>query len=428
MIQTNLKNELTLAIDSLSNGPYGIGHLEGKTILIPVTAPGDTVAARVLEDKERYSVAEVARLIHASPVRQVPPCPYAGECGGCPWQHVRYDAELAAKQKNVGDALRRIGRLADFELLPIIASPLQYNYRRRIRLQRRGKRLGLFRAFSHELVEIDSCLIADDRLNQVLEELGRWSSLPATDIEHLEVVSSDDGEQVVVSGKAIGEFERLDRTVCEDLVARCGRISGLILRAANWRRTWGNTAVSVIPEAGVHLSIEADVFTQVNSVANRELLSHLLARAAFQPAERVLELYSGAGNFTLPMARRVAGVVAVEGYLPAVESGRRSAQSNGIGNIRWIRAPVAAALAKLAKAGERFSKIVLDPPSTGAKGIERDLASLGADEIFYISCNPATLARDLAALSKHGYRLRTVQPLDLFPHTFHVEALAVLTR
>jgi 23S rRNA (uracil1939-C5)-methyltransferase len=187
-------------------------------------------------------------------------------------------------------------------------------------------------------------------------------------------------------------------------------------------------AVSVIPEDGLCVQVDGDVFTQVNSVGNRQLLNELLTAADFIRDDRVLELYSGAGNFTHSIAKRVGDIVAVEGYRPAFESGKRSAESNGISNIHWICAPITTALAQLKKRRQSFSKIVLDPPRTGAKGIERELAALDAEKILYISCNPTTLARDLAALTQQGYSLRSVQPVDLFPHTFHVEAIATLVR
>ncbi len=156
MTQTNAKNELTLEIDSLSYGPYGIGRHAGKVVMVPNTAPGDTVAARIVDSKERYAVGEAIRIMVSSPARQNPPCPYVGECGGCSWQHLHYDAQLKAKQQSVEDALRRIGKLDGFELRPIIPSTLEYRYRRRIRLQSDDKRLGFYRAASHQLIEIDS--------------------------------------------------------------------------------------------------------------------------------------------------------------------------------------------------------------------------------------------------------------------------------
>jgi len=142
----------------------------------------------------------------------------------------------------------------------------------------------------------------------------------------------------------------------------------------------------------------------------------------------VLELYAGAGNFTLPIARRAGSVVAVEGEARAVENGKKNGVRNHLTNIRWVQSHVPEAARRLGAAGEKFDSIILDPPRSGAKGIEDDLAALGAARIFYISCNPATLARDLAALLRKGYALKRVRPVDLFPHTFHVEAVAELAR
>jgi 23S rRNA (uracil1939-C5)-methyltransferase len=191
---------------------------------------------------------------------------------------------------------------------------------------------------------------------------------------------------------------------------------------------WGHTAVSIRSDDGFCLKVEGDVFTQVNAEGNRNLLRELLAAGSFEKSDQLLELYSGAGNFTLSLAKRAQKVVAVESYRQSVDSGKRSAQLNGIANIRWVCAHVPAAVERIAKQRERFSKIILDPPRSGAKGIERNLASLGAEKILYVSCNPATLARDLSALTRHGYKLTSVQPIDLFPHTFHVETLAVMIR
>ena len=397
--------------------------------MVPRTAPGDTVTAHIVESKERYSVAAIVRLMKSSALRQDPPCGYVANCGGCPWQHLRYEPQLTAKQKIVEDALHRIGKLEGFELRPIIPAPLLYHYRRRIRLQRdAAKRLGFFSSFSHNLIEIDSCLIAEEKLNSLLEPLRCWSEELVTDIEHLELVTGDEPNQAVVVGQSAGRFISRDSSICERLLKANPAINGLVLRGSEWRRTWGAAAISIVPEEGLCMRVDADVFTQVNSEGNRRLLKELLAAAEFRDHDRVLELYSGAGNFTLAIAKRVGDIVAVEGYRPAIESGKHGAQLNHISNIHWICSPVPAALAQLKKRRERFSKIVLDPPRSGAKNIERDLAAFKAEKILYISCNPTTLARDLAGLTKEGYSLRTVQPIDLFPQTFHVETIATLAR
>jgi 23S rRNA (uracil1939-C5)-methyltransferase len=429
MAQTNPKNDFTLEIESLAYGPYGIGRIDHQVIMVPATVPGDKICARVTDSKGNYAVGEKIRLLQPSPLRQTPPCPYANDCGGCPWQQVQYAAQLKAKEQSVADALRRIGKLDGFELRPIIASPHEYHYRRRIRLQcDKAKRIGFFRAFSHDLVEIEGCLIADGALNKVLHPLRSWMSDLDTAVEHVEIVSGDDPDEIVAVGKAAGEFMTRDDSVCERLLNQATGINGLILRGENWRKAWGQTTVSIRNDDGICLKVEGNVFTQINAEGNRLLLKELLAAGGFEKNDQLLELYSGAGNFTLSLANRAQNVVAVESYRQSIDSGKRSAQFNGIENIRWICAYVPVAVERLAKQRERFSKIILDPPRAGAKGIDRDLSSFNAEKILYVSCNPATLARDLSELARHGYKLTLVQAIDLFPHTFHVETLAVMIR
>jgi 23S rRNA (uracil1939-C5)-methyltransferase len=167
---------------------------------------------------------------------------------------------------------------------------------------------------------------------------------------------------------------------------------------------------------------------QVNREGNRRLVSEVVSAGQFTPDDGVLELYCGSGNFTFSIAKRAREVLAVESSPSSVENGKESARINAVDNIRWVTDEVASSVKRLKRRGERFTKIVLDPPRPGAPGIQADLAALGAEKILYVSCNPTTLARDLSVLSKNGYKLKWVQPVDLFPHTFHVEALAVMVR
>jgi 23S rRNA (uracil1939-C5)-methyltransferase len=232
----------------------------------------------------------------------------------------------------------------------------------------------------------------------------------------------------VLVAQSTAGFVPNDEVAWSRLLEQEPRIQGLVLTSRDWRRTWGNTRVSLFTEDDICLAVEADVFTQINPEGNRRILTELLEGGDFAAPDRVLELYCGAGNFTLSIAKRAREVLAVEGHRPSVASARQSARLNHLSNITWMVSHVPAAMEQLAKRRETFAKIVLDPPRTGAKGIEGALAALDAEKILYISCNPTTLARDLAALSKQGYSLRSVQPVDLFPHTFHVEAIATLVR
>ena len=425
MSQPNAKNPVKLEIERLSYGPYGIGRIDGRVLMVPHTAPGDTIMAHVVEDKDASPLAR-SLIFVPSPARRTPPCPYVGQCGGCSWQHLNYETQLKAKQQSVDDALRRIGKLSGYDLRPIIPAAAEFHYRRRIRFQvGPGKELGFYAAASHDLVKVDTCLIAGEHLNHVLGTLRRWARGTNTDIEYVEIIGGDEPNQTVIAVKATGDFIPRDEPACANLIGTEGGIRGLIVAGRDWRKTWGEARITVSVGDDLHLNLDADVFTQVNPAGNRRILDEVLLAGNFQKSDRVLELFSGAGNFTLPIARQSKSVVAVEGHRPSINNGKLNAQKNAIENIHWICAPVPKAVAKLKRRREQFDKVVLDPPRAGAKGIEGDLKALGAARIIYVSCNPTTLARDLAAFGKLGYKLGTVQPIDLFPQTFHVETVAL---
>lgn len=423
-------DSVILKIHSLSYGPYGVGRSDGQAILTPLTAPGDEARIRIIEQRGSYAIGQMTELLNPSPLRQTPLCPYFGKCGGCPWQHIDYSTQLAAKEKNVEDALRRIGKLEGFELFPIVPSPEEYGYRSRIRLQVDGqKRTGLYRAFSHEIIEIDSCRISDNKVDRNLALLKEWIHQIKTPVHQAEGIRGDDGERIVFVAEARDGAFCIDNDQASSLfLSRHREIRGLTLFGRGWRRSWGQGKISVFPEDGIRIEADAETFTQANRAANRLLVQKLLSWAEFHHQDRILELYSGAGNFTLPIARRSERVVAVERSRSAVQSGQENTRSNGLENIRWVCSPAPKAVQHLAKSGKKFSKIILNPPRSGAKGLEEDLSSLGAERVFYISCNPTTLARDLAGLNGRGYRVTRIQPFDLFPHTFHVETLAEIIR
>jgi 23S rRNA (uracil1939-C5)-methyltransferase len=420
---------LRLKIDALAYGPYGIGRHEGRAVFVPRTVPGDEADVRIVEEKSNYAIGELLAVVTPSADRQEPPCPYVGACGGCPWQILRYEAQLAAKTKSVEDALKRIGKISGYELLPILASPQEYRYRRRIRLHAGAEnKLGFHRAFSHELIEIDSCLIATENADRRLQAAREWAARLKSKIVEVEIVEGDLAARVVLTGKIDGDIAREDDAACARFLESHLEIQGMVLFGRGSRRSWGEEKVFLDCVDGLKMEVDAEIFIQVNRDGNRRLARELLEWGEFGAEDRVLELYSGAGNFTLPVARRAQAIVAVEGDRRAVENGKKNSAANGLKNVRWIDAHVPQAAGRLRAAGEKFSKIILNPPRSGAKSLEDDLAALEAEKILYVSCNPATLARDLAALAKKGYQTRRVRPVDLFPHTFHVETLAELVR
>lgn len=424
-----MSTELKLKIDSLTYGPYGLGRDNRRVILVPLTVPGDEVGVRIVAEKRNYAIGEMSHLLKPSPLRQAPPCPYFERCGGCPWQQIEYEGQLAAKEKIVVDALHRIGRLDGFQILPILRSPQEYGYRRRIRLQSDGrKRLGFYRALSHELIEIDSCLIADPQVDRHLSVAREWSKGLRTKLRYVEIIMSDGKEQTVLVGRSEEGFFPADDALCALFVAGQKEIKGVIISGPGWHRSWGLTKIHIQSQDDLIIEVDGNIFMQVNREGNNLLVGEILQWGEFDHQDRVLELYSGAGNLSLPAARHAGEIVAVDGNPQSIRNSKDNGRLNRIENIRWLSSDVPKAVRRLATDQQQFSKIVLNPPRSGAKGLEHDLASLNADKILYVSCNPPTLARDLSALSKKGYRLTRVRPIDLFPHTFHVEVLSEMVR
>ena len=416
-----------LTIDTLTHGPFGLGRSDGKVVLVPLTVPGDRVEVDVVEEHARYSVARLASVVESSPARRAAPCPYTGACGGCSWQEAAYETQLQAKQRNVADALARVGGLTGFELLPILSGSREFHYRRRIVLHVDGERkIGFHRAFSREVVEVRRCHIAEDDADSGIDLAVRWVERLATQVSEVEILSADRPGQVILSAKSRHPYQSADGDACAGLLG--GTVAGIVMAGPRWRRRWGETALSCVVDGDLRLTHDAGTFSQVNPEGNRRLVSEVMAWAGFGAEDDVLELYAGAGNLTLPAARRARQVTAVEADARLVRNGRRNAADNDLRNIRWWRRDVPAAVDEFIRQKHRFTTIVLNPPRAGAKRAAPGLAALEAGKVLYVSCDPATLARDLRELAAHGYALRRVRPVDLFPQTFHVETIAELVR
>jgi 23S rRNA (uracil1939-C5)-methyltransferase len=374
-----------LRIESLAAGGDGVARLpDGRVVFVPYSAPGDRVRARVVESRARFARARVEALLEPGPARVEPACPAFGACGGCAWQHVGYAAQLEAKRAILVEALRRIGGL-EAEVAPVLSSPSAYGYRGRTRVRIEGGRVGYLRRHSHALCAVERCPVLVPALERRLGEL----------------VADPPTEQ--------GEWE---------LAVGSGgpRAAPLASRDA---------PVTLLEVGGERLRISHGVFAQSNAL----LLEELAARVA-EAAGRgglAVELFAGAGLFTLGLARRFERVIAVEGDPAAARDLRANLAQAGPARVEIAVERVERTLPRLA--GLRPRALVLDPPRTGLpRGSAADLAKLEPERVVYLSCDPATLARDLAELHPRGYALRRVQPIDLFPQTPHVEALALLER
>jgi len=410
-----------LDVERLTFGFDALARAAGQVVFVPYAAPGDRVEAEPVERRRDWLRARIERVLTPGPARVLPGCAAFPACGGCQWQHVAPPAQREAKRDVVAEQLRRVAGLPDAVVLPTLAAEETFGYRARVSLVAEGRRLGFHRARSHALVEIDACPIAAPAVSAHLATARAWAAALRAPLRRV-TVSAVPGGVVLVAATDARPGPR-DVHATEQLLAREATVRGAVLRGGGARHVVGDATVRVEVEPGLALEISADAFTQVNPAANRLLVATVLAFGDFGTGDRVLDLYCGAGNFTLPLARRGVRAQGVERDAVAVAAAEANAARLGLATARFACAPVAHALTSPEGA---FEAVVLDPPRAGAGDVIDALARLKAGRIVYVSCNPATLARDVRALGAHGYRLARVQPVDLFPQTFHVEAVADL--
>ncbi|MGH7858630.1 MAG: 23S rRNA (uracil(1939)-C(5))-methyltransferase RlmD, partial [Candidatus Binatia bacterium] len=327
-------------IESLSYGVFGVARTDRGVVMIPGTAPGDVVRARIVAEKRDYREAELVEILRPSPERRTPPCRYVPECGGCQWQHVSYPAQLAAKEALLRGALVRIGGFSpeELDLRPVVASP-EWAYRHRVTLRVDGEqRLGFYRHRSHRLVEIAECLIADATVNAHLATAREWLRGVSTTVRRLEIAAAG-GDEAVFVGNCEGAF-RHDGEYHEKFLRAHPKVRGIVLFGGGWRRSFGEPRVELeLPG----LALEArGGFSQVNPAANRRLVETVLELAGPRADDRALDLYCGAGNLTLPLAGRVASVTGVEVDPWGLGDARRNADRAGLANCRFVQQEAAA--------------------------------------------------------------------------------------
>ena len=393
---SNSEPLIELEIEELAAGGDGVGHAsDGRVVFVPFTAPGDRVRVRITDLRSSYSRGVVEALLGSGPQRVDPVCAVFGSCGGCTWQHVDYAAQLDAKRMIAFAALQRIGGFAlpDHIALPITPSRSPYRYRTRSRVVVSAGKVGYRRRRSHAIAATRRCPILAEELEVHLSELA--DDPPGTD-----------GEWELVTGRSA------------DLDAPATR--ALPLPAKGGSRLW-------LPVGEDRIGVSPGVFVQSNA-GLLDALSSAVARAA-GTGRRVFDLFCGAGFFTLGLARNFEDVLAVESNPVAAGDLEVNLREAGIDNVRVLASSVEAALDDLEIARLHPDRVVVDPPRTGlGEAVAEQIAKAEPERIIYLSCDPATLARDLSVFDHHGYQLIDAQCFDLFPQTPHVEMLAVMCR
>lgn len=418
---------IDLRIESLAFGGDGVGRHLGQAVFVPLTSPGDLVRCKIVQRKRRYLRAEVVEILEPGSDRCQPRCPVYGRCGGCQWQHLTYPAQLQAKEKTLTDILRRQLRRDDVSVAPIMRADNPWNYRSRVQFKCRAGdndlSIGFFRGGSHVVEAIAGCPIAAHEINQVLPWL----------YEHLPQLSRP--ERVSQVDVSIGDRGR-PRLVIHDQASQQDHSRPLLDAAEKENLALfiqsGRTTHELRGPADVDLQVAMPPlwlgygpggFSQVNLAQNRALVKRVLDLADLQGDEKVLDLYCGMGNLTLPLARRCKQIDGVEDHAPAITQARRNSARNDISNARFFATKAEAFLASTDKA---YSLVVLDPPRSGAFDVIGHLLRLKPTRIIYVSCDPMTLARDLGPLLVDDYRLVQTQAIDLFPQTYHLESISLL--
>jgi tRNA/tmRNA/rRNA uracil-C5-methylase (TrmA/RlmC/RlmD family) len=346
-----------LQIDDIAFGGKGVARDQGKVIFIPFVAPGETVTARLIREKKNFAEGRLNKVVSPSPDRVVPPCPYFSTCGGCVYQHLRYDRQLAIKSAQVEQTLRRVGKIAEPPMRPMIGSPNPFGYRNRIRVHRSAQATGFFGYESRDLIDIEQCLLAQPEVNRALHKL-RISKAP------------EDSYSLRASGGAGPFFEQVNEAV---------------------------------------------------TLALTELLDQTLKREQ----ALLVDAYCGGGRFARALKSHAAEIIGIEASEAAVQYARSKAGPAE----QYIHGDVADHLGEvLARYDTARTSVILDPPPDGLSPRVLDfLLAASPSEIAYVSCNPATLARDLISLTK-SFTLQSVTPLDMFPQTAEIEVCAHLVR
>jgi len=411
-----------LTVERLTFGFDALARRDRQVVFVPYGAPGDRVRAEVAESGADFSRARVVEVLEPGPARVLPGCRHFPTCGGCQWQHIAPAAQRDAKAAIVAEQLARTAGVRDADIRPTLTTGDDWHYRARITLVVEGRRAGYHRARSHRLVEVDDCPIADPVLSAHLDCARRWVGALRVPLRRVSLAVAPGG--VVLTAVTASAPGARDAEATEALLARAPTVRGAVLAdpAGRSRLVAGDPRLRVPLEAGLDLEVPADVFTQVNPAANRLLVAAVM-ETGFAPEESVLDLYTGAGNFALPMARRGARVVGIERNPAAAAAARENAARLGL-DVAFETAPVADALARVAP--KTVDTVVLDPPRAGAADAIPLLGPLRARRIVYVSCDAATFARDVRLLAAYGYRVARVQPIDLFPQTFHVESVTLL--
>lgn len=408
------RDTFDLELTTMAHGGSALGRHEGRAIFVPYALPGERVRARIVEDKGRYARAEVVDLLAPSPDRATPPCPHfgPGQCGGCHWQHIDYAAQLRLKRAVVIDQFQRVGKVAEPRVLATLPAPDPWAYRVHVTLHAdAGGALGFWSDDNSHIVPIEECHIIRPELLDLLTQL----EFEDAGLTHVRLQVGADGALMMVLSTADDTPPALETDLPLSI--------NFLLSDNEPLNLIGSTHVRY-EVRGRWFRVTAGGFFQANPPVAGLLVDEVMHRLDLSHDASVLDLYSGVGLFSAFIAERAALVAAVESYPPAVTDAEDNLAD--FDNVDLIEGAVEDVLPDLEGP---FDAAVVDPPRTGMTPEALDaLAAHAPRTLVYVSCDPATLARDAGRLARHGYTLVETQPVDMFPQTFHIESVSHFVR
>ncbi|GAB51461.1 23S rRNA (uracil(1939)-C(5))-methyltransferase RlmD [Atlantibacter hermannii] len=415
---------ITVTVNDLDPFGQGVARHDGKALFISGLLPGECAEVTLTQDKRNFGHATVKKRLTDSPARVTPRCPHFGVCGGCQQQH----ASVALQQSSKAQSL---ARLMNHPVDNIIASP-EWGYRRRARLslnylsRAQTLEMGFRKAASSDLVDIRQCPVMVPRLEALLPELRICLNglQGVRRLGHVELVLADNGPLMVL--RHTEPLSANDKQKLEQFSHQHDVALFLAPQSDALEHITGDEPY--YHSDGLRLTFSPRDFIQVNDAVNQQMVARALEWLDVQPTDRVLDLFCGMGNFTLPLARRAQSVVGVEGVPALVAKAQRNAESNGLKNVIFFHENLEEDVTRQPWAAQGFDKILLDPARAGAPGVMQHVVKLMPRRVVYVSCNPATLARDSEELLRAGYHIQQLAMLDMFPHTGHLESMVLFVR
>lgn len=427
--QLETKHQSVL-VERMDHNGAGIAYQKNKPVFIDGALPGEQVVIQLTESKSKFSRAKLIKLLKPSELRLKPFCKHFNQCGGCHLQHLGYASQVEHKSQSLTHLMSQY-QTANTEVVePIVGDETGYRRRARISLfvDKKAQQLqfGFRKKQSKQIENITDCAVLDPRLNVLLPKLksllNTFSNL--TSLGHVELVLGDTGSVMVL--RHLKPLVEKDEQALIALAKAEGATLYTMPETDKLVRLVGDAPA--YSETGVTLPFEPNHFIQVNQKVNQQMVAQAIEWLEPQADERVLDLFCGLGNFSLPIAQQSAFVVGVEGVDEMVQQATSNATLNQLSNTEFYQANLEEELSSQPWAKERFDKILLDPARAGASGIVDQISGLGAKRVVYVSCNPATLARDSESLEKQGYQLAKLGMLDMFPHTSHLESMALFIK